>query len=114
MAITIRTHSAGEAAPRLGRRPSSKGKVIFSLGAATLLFALLPTLLKAFINLVLKKIPDVKGRIRDLELSILRGVISIKGLEVVRISAQQSDELLYVDKLTASVRWRDLLKGKLV
>jgi membrane protein len=93
-----------------------KGFVIAAGAASSLVAtrAVLPRLLGHVIGFALRKVPGLHGRVEHVEMHLLEGRISLRGLVVTRASDHQVDATVEVDRLTVNLDWKRLLTGDLV
>ena len=106
----------GEPSPRRPRRGAKylliAGIVIvFGLVAARLA---LPSLLRDSINRRLDAIPDYTGRVETIDVSLLRGAYTMRGLRIEKREGDTTHPFVTVEELDFSLVWRELFRGRLV
>jgi membrane protein len=88
--------------------------LLFGLGATVVLTrAVFPSLLTKFANAVLSRVPGFKGHIDEVELSLLKGKIGLKGLSL-RQSGIDFGQSLLMERVALQLDWKNALKGNLV
>lgn len=98
---------------RLVRRPI----FIVPLVVVTILIgarAALPMFVTDYVNGVISSIPDVRGGIEDVDLSLWRGAYAVRGLRLVQAQGQKQIPVLSVPTIDFSIEWKTLLRGALV
>lgn len=114
----ILPHRHGKARPG-SARPRGRGRrllIILAIIAAVLIairLALAPVILH-FANRKLDQIPEYRGHIADVELSLFRGAYQIKDLSLRKAQGASSVPFFAADLVDLSVEWGALLHGKLV
>ena len=101
--------------PPVFRRP--RPRVALWLPGALLLVlvglrALLPGLLERFVRSQLASLPDYRGSLGEVDVSLLRGDLSFHELNLYPAEGPER-ETLSIRTLRVSFRWRDLLRGRL-
>src|SRR5690348_13390381 len=71
----------------------------------------LPYIIKAQANKKLASLPDYKGHLDDVDLSVIRGRVAF---QAIHIKHRAGDYALYIDQFGVNVRWLDLLRGVVV
>ena len=74
----------------------------------------LPSIVKSYVNNALQDIPDYRGYVEDIDIALIRGAYTIKGLVLNRVQADTETDFLNFPQTDISVEWRSLLKGKIV
>lgn len=95
-----------------------RNKYLLILGIVVLLLvgirlALEPILLD-YANKKLDALAAYGGHIDDLDLALLRGGYSVKGIEIVKTGSGQPVPFFKGDRIEATIEWRSLLHGQLV
>lgn len=74
----------------------------------------LPVFLQRAINARLAQIPDYTGRVEAVDVSLLRGAYTMRGLRIEKRNADTARAFFAVDRLDFSLAWRELLHGRVV
>ena len=99
----------------LGKIPTRTGVII--LGIVVLLVAVriaLPYVVKSVINQKLNSLADYRGHVDDVDLHIIRGAYSIRGINVLRDSESVFVPFFSAEAAGFSVDWGALIHGALV
>jgi membrane protein len=73
----------------------------------------LPRLLSQALGFALRKMSGCEARVEGLDLHLVEGSLSVRGLAVARRSDHEPEATFEVDRLTLTVDWKRLLKGAL-
>jgi len=76
--------------------------------------AVLPIFVADFVNRKLADIPDFHAHIEDVDLHLIRGAYSVRGLDIVHIDGRKEIPFLSVPTVDLSIEWRALLHGAVV
>lgn len=101
---------------RRWRRISRRAGIVI-LSIVVLLVAVrlaLPSVLRRAINARLEKIPDYNGWVDDVDVSLLRGAYTLKGLVVLKRNGETQNPYFRAQRIDFSVAWRELVHGRLV
>lgn len=74
----------------------------------------LPYVVKDYVNKVLADIPGYYGQVEDIDLALIRGAYTIKGMYLKKVNANTEVPFLDFKKTDISVEWKSLFKGKIV
>jgi len=74
----------------------------------------LPAVLRSAINSRLQKIPDYRGSVDEVGVSLYRGAYTLHGLVIRKRSGEITEPFFSVRKIDFSVAWRELFHGQLV
>jgi hypothetical protein len=93
-------------------------KLLWALGAVAVLLVAarvaLPYVVEDIVNRKLMALESYDGRVEDVDLALWRGAYRANGLRIVKTGSRQTVPFFDGDRLTFSVEWRSLLKGRLV
>lgn len=98
-------------------RPAFKYLVITGIVLGLGLVAarmVLPDLLRAAINRRLEAIPAYAGRVEKIDVSLLRGAYTMRGVRIEKRVGDTIHPFVSVDSLDFSLAWRELFRGRLV
>jgi membrane protein len=84
------------------------------VGSALASWTAIPYLLTGLTNLVLRKIPGLRGHVRRVALHPLGGSVIFEGLGLVLEQDHQTPAILEISQVTAKIRWKYLFIGGLV
>jgi hypothetical protein len=76
--------------------------------------ALLPIVLRAYVNRVLDGTEGYVGRIGDVDIDLWRGAYDVERIELVKPGSDADDPFLRVQRLDVEVEWPALLRGSVV
>ncbi|HTI70166.1 MAG TPA: DUF748 domain-containing protein [Candidatus Limnocylindria bacterium] len=74
----------------------------------------MPYILKGYVNRELSKLPEYRGQVRDIDLSLWRGAYRIKDIQVFKITTNFSKPFFSAPLVDLSVEWRELFHGAVV
>ncbi|MHB0776357.1 DUF748 domain-containing protein [Halomonas sp. WWR20] len=84
------------------------------LVALVILRAMLPDLVRDYLNGQLADMGDYRGHVEDVDIHLWRGAYSIDGLTIVKASGETQVPFFRVDSIDLSVSWEDLWHGAVV
>lgn len=87
------------------------------LGLIVLLIAFrvaLPYIVKNYVNKTLDELPGYSGHVDDIDIHLIRGAYTIKGLVLTEDGANSKYPFLNMPRTDLSVEWKSLFKGRLV
>jgi hypothetical protein len=104
--------------PRTAHPRSRKRKLLITLAVIAVVLiglriALAPVILH-FANRKLDQIPEYRGHISDVDLSLFRGAYQIKDVTLKKVQGASTIPFFAADLVDLSVEWGALLHGKLV
>lgn len=102
--------------PRTPRHPLARRGIIALMVLVLLLVALrlaAPYLIRNAVNDRLARIPDYDARVRDVDLSLIRGAYAASGIELRKEGGSAGAPLLTVERLEFSMAWRELWRGRI-
>ncbi|GAB2791326.1 DUF748 domain-containing protein [Halomonas shantousis] len=82
--------------------------------ALVILRAMLPDLVRDYLNGQLADMGDYRGHVEDVDIHLWRGAYSIDGLNIVKTSGEVPVPFFRVDTIDLSVSWEDLWQGAIV
>ncbi|MDB5048741.1 MAG: hypothetical protein JWO30_1812 [Fibrobacteres bacterium] len=107
---------SGKASPpgKTGRRPLRKSVIWIAAIAVVLIGirAAMPPVILHFANRKLDQIPEYKGHIRDVDLSVFRGAYQIKDVRLEKIQGESRAPFFSADLVDLSVEWSALLRHR--
>lgn len=74
----------------------------------------LPWILKSYVNYVLDRDPAYDGHVTDIDVALIKGAYTIKGIEIVKTSGHIPVPFFAGEAIELSVKWRALRQGALV
>lgn len=74
----------------------------------------LPSILKIYVNRTLSRIPDYHGSVQDIDVALIRGAYTIKGLKLEKKSGKVPVPFLSSRTVDLSMQWKALFEGKFV
>jgi hypothetical protein len=102
-------------AARLARVPRSTAIILLSiLGLLIIARIAAPFAIEWFLNRKLANLPDYRGHVADVDLSILDGEFAVDDLRLDKRKGDPEATFLRVDRLEVDYRWDALLRGKIV
>jgi hypothetical protein len=114
----ILPHRDGKARPGTARSRSRGRKLLIILAIVAVVLiairiALAPVILH-FANRKLDQIPEYRGHIADVDLSLFRGAYQIKDVSLRKVQGASSIPFFAADLVDLSVEWGALFRGKFV
>jgi hypothetical protein len=96
----------------------ARNTLLLSIGiAAAALIAVraaMPHVMKSYINGHLAEIGEYRGRVEDVDVSLLRGAYVVEDLRIVKIDSEAEEPFLDVERMDVSLQWSALLHAELV
>ena len=74
----------------------------------------LPFVLQDYVNNKLDEIPEYDGHVGDIDVALLRGAYTIKGMELVKTNGKVEIPFVKADRVDLSVEWGALFDGSFV
>ncbi|WP_407557367.1 DUF748 domain-containing protein [Winogradskyella sp. 4-2091] len=99
------------------RKIYKKKKYTIPIIIITTLIALriyLPYFVKDEVNKVLADLPGYFGKVKDIDISLLRGAYVIEDLYLNKVNAKTEVPFLNFPKTDISIQWKSIFKGKIV
>ena len=99
------------------RRRLKKKRYLVPVTIIILLVALrllLPFIVKNYVNNVLADIPGYYGKVKDIDIALVRGAYVIDSLYLNKVNADSEVPFLNLGVTDISLEWKSLLKGKIV
>ena len=91
-----------------------KKRFLIPVGILLLLVAIrmaLPSLVKNYVNGVLKDIPDYRGHIEQIDIGLIRGAYVIHGLKLDKVDGTASQPFIKLPRTDISIQWNAIFKG---
>jgi hypothetical protein len=91
--------------------------MMIALGALAVLIGMrmaLPSIVTHYVNKALNDIPDYRGSIADVDISLYRGAYSIDEVKIFKLSGNREIPFIHIPILDASVEWKALFDGAIV
>ncbi len=96
-------------------RPRHAGYgLLILLILAVLLRALLPYVVKDYVNQVFNANPRYSGHVEKVHLALWRGAYEVRGIEIRQLDSDSQDPLFQAPTMEISVLWSALLDGRVV
>ena len=74
----------------------------------------LPYIIRNQINVRLQHIPDYRGHVDQVTLSVWRGAYTLQGISINKQNGHEEDPFFLAKYIDFSIAWRDLFHGKIV
>lgn len=89
--------------------------IIGSIILALIIFRIfLPTIVLHYVNKQLAEIPDYRGHVEDIDISLYRGAYQIQGISLNKITGKVPEPFFDCTEIDLSVQWSALFKGEIV
>lgn len=75
---------------------------------------LLPTIVLHYVNRQLSQIPDYRGHVNDIDISLYRGAYQIQGIELNKLNGKVQEPFFSSNMMDLSVQWGALFDGEIV
>lgn len=79
-----------------------------------LIYLLLPSLTKYYLNRALEDIGNYRGHVDDIDLNLLRGAYAFEGVSVVKKDGRRDFPLFYAPKISLYLSWEALVHGAIL
>jgi hypothetical protein len=100
---------------KIRRKKKRRWLILGSIVLLLIIFRLfLPTIVLHYVNKQLAQIPDYRGHVADIDISLYRGAYQIKGIELNKLSGKVQEPFFYCDMIDLSVQWGALFEGEVV
>jgi hypothetical protein len=90
-------------------------KILFvGLTVLVVAYILLPFIVRDYINRTIYEFEEYQGRVETVNIALFRGGFALKGVLLERTDDGEAIKYLEIDRLTTSVDWGPLFRGKIV
>jgi hypothetical protein len=93
-------------------------KLLWILAAVALLLVAgrvaLPYVVEDFVNRRLMALESYDGKVEEVDLALWRGAYRVNGVRIVKTGSRQPVPFFDGDRISISIEWRSLLRGRLV
>jgi hypothetical protein len=83
-------------------------------GSIIMTRAVLPYVATRALSFALARLPGIRGRVDAVDIRLVSGTFSARGLVLARASGQGVGPVVHIDHLVVRLHWKELLSGVLV